>query len=74
MITMAMTDNQPHCGRSGSAVDRTIAPTYEVPQERVVSIEHPMIVKNFDNGFKSLGGEPQIQHVSHFFSCIGGKY
>lgn len=40
------------------------APSYSVPQERVVSIEHPCIVRNFDNGFKSLGGEHQLKDVS----------
>lgn len=28
-----------------------------------MSIEHPSIVKNFDNGFKSLGGEHHLKHV-----------
>lgn len=42
----------------------TTAPIHTVPQERVVSIEHPCIVRNFDNGIKSLGGEPQMKHVS----------
>jgi hypothetical protein len=42
----------------------TTAPFYAVPQERVISIEHPCIVRNFDNGVKSLGGEPQMKHVS----------
>lgn len=40
------------------------APVYTVPQERVVSIEHPCVVRNFDNGIKSLGGEPRMKHVS----------
>lgn len=40
------------------------APSYDVPQHRVVSIEHPCIVNNFDNGFKSLGYEHQLKHVS----------
>lgn len=40
------------------------APTYTVPVERIVSIEHPCIIKNFDKGFKSLGGEAQVKHVS----------
>jgi hypothetical protein len=44
--------------------DSTTAPFYIVPNERVVSIEHPCIVRNFDNGIKSLGGEPQMKHVS----------
>jgi general transcription factor 3C polypeptide 5 (transcription factor C subunit 1) len=46
-------------GRPSEAV----APTYPVPPERVVSIEHPCIVRTFDNGLKSLGGEPQLKHV-----------
>ncbi|KAK3696354.1 tau 95 subunit of transcription factor TFIIIC [Vermiconidia calcicola] len=37
--------------------------TYRVPQEPIVSIEHPCIVKNFSNGFQSLGGEQQLKHV-----------
>jgi len=43
--------------------ERPTAPFYSVPEERIVSIEHPCIVKNFDNGFKSLGGEAQIKQV-----------
>ena len=38
--------------------------TYTVPRRRIVSIEHPCIVKNLDNGLKSLGGEPQLKDVS----------
>jgi hypothetical protein len=49
---------------SASAQDSGSAPSYDVPQERIVSIEHPCIVKNFSNGFKSLGGEQQLKHVS----------
>ena len=46
------------------AADSPTSRFYIVPQERVVSIEHPCIVRNFDNGVKSLGGEPQMKHVS----------
>lgn len=46
------------------ATDSATAPFYIVPSERVVSIEHPCIVRNFDDGIKSLGGEPQMKHVS----------
>ena len=49
---------------SASAQDSVSAPSYDVPHERIVSIEHPCIVKNFSNGFKSLGGEQQLKHVS----------
>ena len=34
-----------------------------VPQDRVVCIEHPCIIKNIDNGVKSLGGEHHLQKV-----------
>lgn len=40
------------------------APVHRVASRRVVSIEHPAIIKNFERGFKSLGGEAQIKHVS----------
>ena len=49
---------------SMEATDSPTSRFYVVPQERVVSIEHPCIVRNFDNGVKSLGGEPQMKHVS----------
>ncbi|GAB7360607.1 hypothetical protein MBLNU230_g0487t1 [Neophaeotheca triangularis] len=39
------------------------APTFEVPSDRIVSIEHPCIIRNLDNGIKSLGGEPQIRNL-----------
>ena len=38
--------------------------TCSVPEERIVSVEHQCIVKNFSNGFKSLGGEHQLKRVS----------
>lgn len=40
------------------------APSYDVPQARIVSIEHPCIVKDFDHALNSLGGEHQLRHVS----------
>lgn len=40
------------------------APIHNVPTGRIVAVEHPCIVRNFDNGFKSLGGEAQLKHVS----------
>ncbi|WPG98416.1 Hypothetical protein R9X50_00120600 [Acrodontium crateriforme] len=41
-----------------------VAPIYHLPPDtNIVSIEHPCIVNNFDNGFRSLGGEAQIKHV-----------
>jgi general transcription factor 3C polypeptide 5 (transcription factor C subunit 1) len=46
-----------------SVASPTAAPSYNVPRERIVSIEHPCIIKNFENGLKSLGGEQQLKHV-----------
>lgn len=40
------------------------APIHSVASRRIVSIEHPAVIKNFTRGFKSLGGEAQIKHVS----------
>lgn len=52
-------DEPPH----GARVQRG-APIHTVAPRRIVSIEHPAVVKNFGRGFKSLGGEAQLKHVS----------
>lgn len=44
-----------------------IAEVHGVPGPRIVALEHPGIIKNFDNGLKSLGGEAQLKHVSSVF-------
>ena len=41
----------------------SMAPAYEVPQQRIVGVEHPCVIRNLDNAVRSLGGEPQIKHV-----------
>lgn len=51
---------------SPSAVEHlhnTSVNTTAVPEVRLVSIDHPCIVRNFDTGFTSLGGEQQIKHA-----------
>lgn len=41
------------------------APVYTVPHREIVAVEHPMAIKNIDNGLKTFGrGEPLAQ-VSH---------
>lgn len=50
------------------------APAYDVPQNRIVSVEHPCVVRNFENAVKSLGGEPQIKHVSSHKSFLMNEY
>lgn len=47
-----------------SALDRNQAAEWlDLPQDRVISVEHPCIVKNIDNGLKSLGGPNHVKHV-----------
>lgn len=41
-----------------------VAPIHRVPATRIVTVEHPSIVRNFEKGLKSLGGEAQLKHVS----------
>ena len=33
----------------------------------VVSVEHPALIANIDNGIRSLGGEHHIKHVGRLF-------
>lgn len=40
------------------------APTYLVPVREVVALEHPMIIKNIDNGLKTLGTGVPVHQVS----------
>lgn len=46
------------------ASGRRVAPWYDVPQKDVVSIEHPCLINNVDNGIKSLGGPLALNRVS----------
>ncbi len=39
------------------------APWHAIPTERLISIEHPCIIKNVNNGIKSLGGEYRLAQV-----------
>ena len=39
------------------------AKVFHVPGDRIVSVEHPCIVKDIDKGVKSLGGEAQVKNV-----------
>lgn len=42
---------------------KEVAPWLLVPQDAVVSIEHPCVVRDVDNGIKSLGGEVKLSKV-----------
>jgi hypothetical protein len=42
------------------------APSFRIPPREIVAVEHPMIIKNIDNGLKTFGtGVPLVQ-VSEF--------
>lgn len=49
---------------SNTLADVPLADILPIPPNRIISIEHPCIVRNLDKGLTSLGGEPRIKHVS----------
>lgn len=46
------------------------APKYLVPDQRIVSVEHPGIVENIDKAVESLGGEAELSRVRSFSILI----
>lgn len=42
---------------------RTSAPRVTIPDDELLCIEHPCIIKNVDKGLRSLGGGPAIERV-----------
>ena len=44
------------------------APWYKIPRQSIVSVEHPLIIKDVDNGLATLGNESKLEEVSsnHF--------
>ncbi|KAL2354784.1 RNA polymerase III transcription factor IIIC subunit-domain-containing protein [Cryomyces antarcticus] len=47
----------------GGKTQPEVATWYAVPAERVVRVEHPCIIKDIDNGIKSLGGELNVNKL-----------
>lgn len=39
------------------------APSYRVPKRKIVAVEHPMIIKNIDNGLKTFGPATSFAEV-----------
>lgn len=39
------------------------APVYDIAPRNVVAVEHPMIVKNLDNGLRTFGNGPAFKRV-----------
>jgi len=48
----------------------TAAPAYQVPPRKVVAVEHPMVIKNLDNGLKTFGTNRPFQRVSSFLLTL----
>lgn len=43
--------------------DQTGAPIFDVPDRKMVAIEHPCVVINLDKGLATFGPEPDFQKV-----------
>jgi general transcription factor 3C polypeptide 5 (transcription factor C subunit 1) len=43
--------------------EESSAPTYAIPSREVVSVEHPLIIQNLDNGIKTFGRAPNWSKV-----------
>lgn len=63
-----MTDQRPDLASNRHQLADWLA----VSSDRVVSVEHPSIIKDIDKGLHSLGGEHHIKHVGqgHFFISL----
>ena len=60
--------------RNGDSSTSPSSPILAVPAEVVVSLEHPSIIKNIDNGLKSLGGNVRLNQVHVLLITLrGGK-
>jgi hypothetical protein len=47
----------------------TSVPTLEVPERKIVAVDHPCMLLNLENGLKSFGPKPEFQKVSFTFMC-----
>lgn len=54
-----MTDQRPDLASNR----HQLAEWLTVSSDRVVTVEHPSIIKDIDKGLQSLGGEHHIKHV-----------
>ncbi|PQE29754.1 hypothetical protein CJF32_00000412 [Rutstroemia sp. NJR-2017a WRK4] len=43
--------------------EESSAPTYAIPSREVVSVEHPLIIQNLDNGIKTFGRAPNWSKI-----------
>ncbi|KAI0397331.1 hypothetical protein F5Y17DRAFT_416121 [Xylariaceae sp. FL0594] len=47
----------------GSHTTTISAPTLEVPERKIVAVDHPCRLLNLDNGLKSFGPKPELQKL-----------
>lgn len=40
------------------------APTFDVPERKIVAVDHPYILLNLENGLQSFGPKPNFDKVS----------
>lgn len=40
---------------------RTLAPSYSVPNDKIVALEHPCIIQNLERGLASLGSQQRLE-------------
>ncbi|KAI1639734.1 RNA polymerase III transcription factor IIIC subunit-domain-containing protein [Biscogniauxia mediterranea] len=62
------TDDRAHGDNSSSSSTANIngqptAPTFEVPERKIVAVEHPCILLNLDNGLKAFGPQPNFHKL-----------
>jgi len=51
-----------------------LADWLNVSSDRVVTVEHPSVVRDIDKGLLSLGGEHHIKHVGCGFSFNSSRH
>lgn len=61
-----MTDQRPDLASNRHQLADWLA----VSSDRVVTVEHPSIIKDIDKGLQSLGGEHHIKHVGQILFLI----
>ncbi|QIX01777.1 hypothetical protein AMS68_007294 [Peltaster fructicola] len=56
-------EQPPHSLLADVLRDAALAEDQDVPNHRIISIEHPCIIRSLENGLKSMGGEPRMKHI-----------
>ncbi|KAI0456774.1 RNA polymerase III transcription factor IIIC subunit-domain-containing protein [Xylaria acuta] len=54
------TQVRPHVSDTGAPMR---APTFEVPERKIIAVDHPCILLNLENGLRSFGPKPDFQKL-----------